>query len=573
MSIEQPVEILQQNQYNTIIQPSLGYVDTPTDVAKLLTQWAIRSAKDTVLDLGLGEGVFVFSSFHRLQELGATSIQSSSQIYGTEIDATRYNALQQASTIKGIHFPHLEHKDFFLATFPQVDVVVGNPPYVRRRAIAPDWVKKIRVDVLKTNSEIEEKYLSQLTDLYVYFLLKAAAYLKPHGRLAVIVADSWLNVRYGQVLRRYLRNHFQIERIINFDRSIFPDAQVKPILLFATKHSNANNQIALTRVMNGFAINELSVLFAKQEPDLPDVYTVHLRSTALDTKQPWGVHLKIPEINNILDNHERLVPLHTFATIRIGLQTLAKDFFALTNTQIQELGIETEFLQPFAHSVFQFETNVIDKKTQSNLYLFYCAKPKKELKGTNALAHIKIGENKEVVIRGRGELVNGYHQKPRIQKANRSIWYDVRSSVEKRGRATILIPRLIYYQFRVLWNQAQFVPGGAVIEALPKSANHTQLLLAILNSTYAEVLIRGYAQLYGGGTYTVSINQLKKMPTPNLAQLTNEQIKSLVSSYRTFLKDGIRDEIDDLMYEILDLDRDLFESALENLRLLATSAK
>ncbi|VAW35543.1 hypothetical protein MNBD_CHLOROFLEXI01-3447 [hydrothermal vent metagenome] len=555
------------------MQPSLGYVNTPADVAKLLTQWAIQSANDTVLDLGLGEGVFVFSSYHRLQELGASSIQSASQIYGTEIDATRYKTLQHASITDGIYFPHLEHKDFFQATFPQVDAVVGNPPYVRRRAIAPDWVKKIRADVLKTNSEIEEKYLSQLTDLYVYFLLKAAAYLKPSGRLAVIVADSWLNVRYGRVLRQYLQNHFQIERIINFDRSIFPDVQVKPVLLFATKHPNLNNQIALTRVMNGLAVNELSVLFAKQEPNLPDVCTTHLPSTALDAKQPWGVHLKISEIDDVLNNHEQLVPLHTFATIRIGLQTLAKDFFALTNSQIQELGIESEFLQPFAHSVSQFETNVIDQQTQSDLHLFYCAKPKKELKDTNALAHIQMGENTEVVIRGRGELVKGYHQKPRIQKANRPEWYDVKSGVEKRGRATILIPRLIYYQFRVLWNQAKFVPGGAMIEALPKSSDCTKLLLAILNSTYAEVLIRGYAQLYGGGTYTVGINQLKKMPIPNLTQLSDEQKRSLISSYDTFVENGVRDEINDLIYEILDLDHDLFESALENLRLLSTSAK
>lgn len=555
------------------MEQSLGHVRTPTDIAKFLAEWAIQSANDTVLDLGLGEGVFVFSSYRRLQELGATNIQSASQIYGTEIDTSRFSTLRQTSATQGIHFPHLENKDFFLTTFPQVDVIVGNPPYVRRRAIEPDSIKKIRVEVLKANLEIQENELSQLTDLYVYFLLKAVTFLKSGGRLAVIIADSWLNVRYGQVLRQYLQKHFQIERIINFDRSIFPEAQVKPILLFATKHPNPNNQIALTRVMNGLAVNELSALFEEQEPNLPDVRTVQLPSATLDAKQPWGVYLKISEINNELNNHDRLVSLDTFATIRIGLQTLAKDFFALTSAQVKELGIEAEFLQPFAHSVSQFVTYVIDRQTQANLHLFYCAEPKKELEGTNALAYIQIGENTEVVIRGRGELVKGYHQKPRIQKANRPEWYDVKSGVEKRGRATILIPRLIYFQFKVLWNQAKFVPGGAVIEALPKSSEHTQLLLAILNSTYAEVLIRGYAQLYGGGTYTVGINQLKQMPIPNLAQLSNEQKNNLISSYHTFVENGLRDEIDDLIYEILNLDHELFDSAIENLRLLSISAK
>lgn len=555
------------------MKTTLGYVQTPSEIADLLTKWAIRSANDTVLDLGLGEGAFVFSSFHRLLELGGTGTQSASQIYGTEIDATRYEALQQASAIKGIHFPHLQHKDFFQASFPQVDVVIGNPPYVRRRAIAPDTVKQIRADVLRENTEIAEADLSQLTDLYMYFLLKAAAHLKPCGRLAVVVADSWLNVRYGQVLRQYLQNHFYIERIINFDRSIFSDAQVKPVLLFATKQSDTSNQITITRVMNGLAVNELSALFTTQEPSLPDTYTVLLRSEDLDAKQPWGVHLKISEIDNVLDNHERTVPLHTFAAIYIGLQTLAKDFFALSNTRVQESGIESEYLQPFAHSVSQFDTNVIDEDTLANLHLFYCSKPKEELKDTNALVHIKAGESTQVAIRGRGEVVNGYHQKPRIQKANRPNWYDVKSSVEKRGLAPILIPRLIYYQFRVLWNKAQFIPGDAVIEVLPKSDDHTQLLLAVLNSTYAEVLIRGYAQLYGGGTYTVGINQLKKMPVPDLKRLTSEQKRNLVSSYQNFLVNGNRNEIDSLVYEFLSLDPKLFDDAVINLRLLATSAK
>lgn len=555
------------------MQITLGHVHTPPEIADLLAKWAIQSPDDTVLDLGLGEGAFVFSSFSRLRELGAEDLQATSQIYGTEIDATRYQTLQQAITTKGLRFPHLQHKDFFQADFPQVDAIVGNPPYVRRRAIAPERVEQIRTDVLRTNLEVIETDLSQLTDLYVYFLLKAFAYLKPYGRLAVVIADSWLNVRYGKALRYYLQNHFEIERIISFDRSVFSEAQVKPVLLFATKRSGKVHQIAFTRVMNGLAINELAQLFTKPEPNMPDVSTINLDSTDLNAKDPWGVHLKISELANVLNGYKQLTSLDTYSNIRIGLQTLAEDFFVLTNAKVQNLGIEAEFLQPFAHSVTQFETYNIDETTQANLHLFYCAKSKEELKGTNALVHIDAGENVSVSVRGRGEIVKGYHQKPRIQKANRPLWYDVKSNIEQRGRSPILIPRLIYYQFKVLWNSVGFVPGGAVIEVLPKFPEHTLLLLAVLNSTYAEVLIRGYAQLYGGGTYTVGINQLKKMPIPDLTQFTDEQHRRLIASYQIFLADGRREEIDNLIYELLDLDANMFESALRTLRMMSIYAK
>lgn len=557
------------------MQTTLGAVFTPTEVADLLTRWAIRSAGDTILDLGLGEGAFVFSSFYRLQELGATSKQSASQIYGTEIDETRYATLQQFSATKqGTNFPNLQYKDFFQATFPKVDVVVGNPPYVRRRAITPGRIKEIRSNVLETNLDVNEKDLSQLTDLYVYFLLKAVTYLRLQGRLAVVISDSWLNVRYGQVLRQYLLENFKIEHVISFDRPIFPDAQVKPVLLFATKHSQITNQVAFTRVMNGLPVNALSPLFTNPEPKLPDVHTVYVSSTELGIAQPWGTYLKIAEIINVLNSRHKLVPLQELANVRIGLQTLAKDFFTLTNTQIQDLAIESEFLQPLAHSVSQFDQAVIDVQSKPSLHLFFCANPKDELIGTNALTHIETGENTEVTIRGRGEVVTGYNQKPRIKKANRPSWYDIKTSVEKRGRAPILIPRLIYYQFKVLWNQAHYVPGDAVIEVLPKSPNlDVQLLLAVLNSTYSEVLIRGYAQLYGGGACTVGINQLKQMPILNLESLTNKQKQKLVVGYQAFLKDGNRDKIDEVIYKIIGLDHKLFESTVKSLRLMATSAK
>lgn len=322
---------MQQNLYNVGMSKELGAVYTPSDVADLLVDWAIQAPTDLVLDLGVGEGVFVFASFRKLTSLGASPTQSASQIYGTEINETAYTKFVALATELGFSFPHLTCQDFFRASFPQVDVIVGNPPYVRRRGFPIDQLATIRSQIIGANPEVTEGDLSRLTDVYVYFLLHAAKNLKSGGRLAVVIADSWLNVRYGHFLKSYLKTHFDIERITTFDRPLFANAQVKPVLVFATKRTSPipAAQIAFTRVTNGLPVSGLSRMFHSPEIELDDVRTKFVSSEELDGDQPWGIHFKIPEINALLAGNDRFTPLQEIALTRIGIQTLAKRFLLL----------------------------------------------------------------------------------------------------------------------------------------------------------------------------------------------------------------------------------------------------
>ena len=563
-----------------IMDKELGAVYTPPEVADLLANWAIQSPDDLVLDLGIGEGVFVFTTCRRLVSLGASPAQAVSQIYGTEVNEVTFKKFTELTSQLGLDFPELTCQDFFQASFPQVDAVIGNPPYIRRSGFSAERLREIRNKVIETNPEIRGEDLSQLTDVYVYFLLQAIKSLKPEGRLAVIVADSWLNVRYGRFLKNYLKTHFDIERIINFDRPLFENAQVKPILIFATKktYPPISTQVAFTRVMNGLPISSLSQLFQSPEPNLDDINTKLVPSEELNDAEPWGVHFKISEIDMILTQNDWFVPLQEIAHTRIGIQTLAKNFFALTPEQIQDTGVEPQFLEPFAHSVAQFEHQVIDENIPPSLYVFYCSQPKDELNGTQALVHIQSGEQEMVKVRGKDEVVIGYHNKERIIKENRPHWYDIKSTVERRGRASILIPRLISHRYIALWNKAGYVPGGVTIELIPHVSLQSKeedilLYLALLNSTLMEVVFRGYAQMYGGGASTVGLAQTKLLPVPDITRFTTDQQNTLISAYHAFLGNGERESIDDAIWDILDLNGDIFYSAVEDLVMLALTAK
>lgn len=538
-----------------------GAIYTPAEFAEFLTDWAIQNPEDKVLDLGTGPGVFVFQAHKKLMELGCSTDDAEQQIYGAEIDKEAWSKFNSSAKKRGLCFPNILNGDFFSTRDIQVDVVIGNPPYVRRSGI--DRVDAIREQVF--DKLIEESEISRLTDLYVYFLLHAMRLLRKGGRLAVITADSWLNVRYGKMLKKTLLEEFTIENLISIDRPVFTDAQVKPILLLAKK-SDPNNKsnIGFVRVKNGFPINELYKYLAGSN-DHKDIQQVSISPQMLSPGNAWSVHFKAPELYDQLTSHPLLTPIGKLARAQIGHQTLAKDFFVLTQDKIQKYGIEDQFLAPLAQSAQHLTHPVISGQQEAQFHLFYCSDEKSELTGTKALDYIEVGETSIVAVRGKNESVIGYQNKERIQNASRKNWYDLRSLIEKRGRAEILIPRLIYRNYAVYWNQAGYVPGELFIEFVPHETIDPRVYLAILNSTLVEVLFRCHAQVYGGGTYNMNSGEVKNLPIIDATCLSEEQRHMLIKSYEEFISDPKLDRspIDVAVSSILGLDQATIERIKE----------
>ncbi|MCY4061900.1 MAG: N-6 DNA methylase [Chloroflexi bacterium] len=541
-----------------------GRIYTPEPVAEFLANWAIQSPQDRVLDLGTGPGVFVFQAHNRLQALGCDAHDASQQIYGAEIDDEAWSDFSLLATSRGVSFPNISKGDFFKTTLTSVDAVIGNPPYVRRYEL--NNVDTIRQSVLA--DEDDRNNVSRLTDLYVYFLLRSIQFLRQEGRLAVITADSWLNVGYGKILKQRLLEEFTIERLISIDRPVFDDAQVKPVLLLATKaHTKERWHCKFIRVKNGLRFDDLP-RHLHRETAHKDIQQIFVPNKLLVPESIWSIHFKAPELYDDITAHSLFTPLSKIARAQIGHQTLAKAFFVLTSDMARALNIEDRFLAPLAQSSQYHDYPVISKECEVRFYLFYCSESKEKLTGTHALQYIEAGETETVPIRGKGRKVVGYHKKPRIQKASRQNWYDLRTRLEARGRAEILIPRLVYRDFAVYWNRAQYVPGELFIEFVPHETIDPRVYLAILNSTVAEVLFRCHAQVYGGGTYNMNSGEIKGMPIIDAFRLNDKQRCMLAQSYEHFIQDpkSGRRSIDSVVSRILEFDQDMMQKVEETRR-------
>ncbi len=561
----------------------LGAIYTPEGHARILTTWAIQSKTDLVLDMGVGSGIFVFEAYKRLIELGATKNEAIHQIYGAEIDKIAFEKFSIDAKNKGFSFPNLLNKDFFDISFPELDAIVGNPPYVRRRGMEVVNLTKIRSNTIRNNPSLVENSLSNLSDLYIYFLLYALPLLKPGGRLATIIADTWLNTRYGIVLKKYLLDEFEIRQIISFDRSVFTNAQVKAVMLFATKRNGGNSySVKFARVKNGLSINELSLfVIGNKDISSKDIMIKNIRNNELSPMLSWGSILKSTKLFEEISHRDNIRPLDEIADIQIGLETLAKHFFVISKQEKENTIVETEYLKPFASSVYDFNKPVIRNTDCPQNYLFYCSEQKINLQNTKALNYIEHGEKNKVSVRGTNNNVIGYHSKERIIKARRPIWYDVKTECERKPIAEILLPRFIYKDYKVLWNIALYIPGGATVQFFPKKGLWPHLIdirvfLAILSSSFTEIALRINAQVYGGGTCNLSIPAIKEVRILNILNLSSEQEESLVEAYNKFVETDDRIHLDEVVYSLMGVSKEQLielDDLLLELRKIALVAK
>lgn len=556
-----------------------GAIYTPYDLATAMVNWAVAASSDTVLDLGVGEGTFSFAAFERLLQLGATRLHASQQVFGTEIDAVRFSAFLKEAENRNVVFPHIENADFFnyqLHPSQQFDAVIGNPPYIRRYSIADiDTVRKV---VLRS-TQIHADDLKNLSDLYIYFVLHAVTRLRVGGRLCVVTADPWLNVGYGRILKKYLLEHFSIEHILTIDRRLFPNADVRAVILHARRTDDpvtSARVVSFTRVFNGLPIERIPIYSSAASTEVAGVSTLNVSRDELRPEKQWGSYFKIGGLYEKIVRLPGIASISDVANTQIGHQTLAKDFFVIPADESSV--VESRFLRPLAQAPkLYFRRPIIFATDEVDSYVFCCSVPKSDLQGTKALAHIEKGEAKEVAVRGKGITVKGYHSKKRIQRARRPHWYDIQTHLEKRASCEILVPRFIYHEYLVVWNQAAYVTGELFLEFRPKTGFDTRVYLAILNSSLAELMFRVHAQIYGGGTNNMSPGEFKRVPIVDPNFISAESRERLVQAYEVFVNENLnREQIDQTVFQILGLDENSVNSVfttLNDLRKLSKTVK
>jgi methylase of polypeptide subunit release factors len=531
--------ILFQRSPSLVIKHALkaqGFVRTPSFIAALLARWALRAETDHVLDAGFGEGVFLLESAKRLLALGTSVRRLGAQLHGVDSHPDAVQVLQRTFRSYGLpaDLPGVLAGDFFATQFPQVDVLIGNPPYVRR------WWQH-DVDALQVIAgQVEDAaQFSRMTDLACYFVIYGAHFLKPGGRLALIVSDSWLDMRYGTAFKDYLLRAFRLRGMLGFQSQIFPDVLVRPVVILAEKRpamaAPSRGRVAFVslngRMPKTLPLDPCRFLTGAETPASGTI----LREDELPPAQNWTPFLYAPPAYVELLHHPGMTPLASLAQVRIGLQSFAKMFYIVPQETQQRWRLERRWLRPLIMSPKDVQSPLLSAETPIRHYVLACDWPKERLDGMRLLRYIQYWETQVLNPRGQARPVVGVQNLPRLRKTRRTPWYNLLVDLDRRGTAPILLPRRIYQRYQVVWNQVGWIAGENFIEVTPQAAVPLLPLLAILNASTTEVAVRVSAHVYGGGVYNLSPGSVGDVPVVDIRRLSPKALQRLEDAYKQFL--------------------------------------
>ncbi|MGH7090040.1 MAG: N-6 DNA methylase, partial [Stellaceae bacterium] len=204
-----------------------GAFFTPAEMVDFVVSWAVREPRDSLFEPSCGEAGFLLSAASRLRVLGSQA-NLRTQLHAIEIHResaeTADRVLQHAGFSADIAVG-----DFFdVKASPQYDAVIGNPPYVRYQQFSGiDSAKALRAALA------HGVRLTQLASSWAAFTVHAAQFLKPEGRLGLVLPAELLTVNYAAEVRRFLLRRFRSVRLVMFEALVFPGVMEEVVLLLA----------------------------------------------------------------------------------------------------------------------------------------------------------------------------------------------------------------------------------------------------------------------------------------------------------------------------------------------------
>src|SRR5205085_7931755 len=102
---------------------------------------------------------------------------------------------------------------------PEMDAVIGNPPFIRYQKHIGEARKRSARAALAQGVR-----LSGLASSWAALLVHACAFLRPEGRLAMVMPAELLTVHYAEPIRRWLRRRFVAVYLVMFQRLQFQAA-------------------------------------------------------------------------------------------------------------------------------------------------------------------------------------------------------------------------------------------------------------------------------------------------------------------------------------------------------------
>jgi adenine-specific DNA-methyltransferase len=460
----------------------LGSYYTDPRVVDFLIDWGTTVAPGSVMDPSCGDGRF----------LAAAGRKGANRVLGCDLDQEALKT--SARTIVDVDVPSsLLDSDFFLLDpdqFAPVDLVVGNPPFIRYQQFFGESRARALSSALRVGAR-----LTNLSASWAPFLLHGLQFLRPGGAMAMVVPAELAQTSYGITTLRALCANFSRMTLITFRQNWFANAQQETFLLLA---QGRGGSCASAQLMPLDRIDDLDQLAPGNRTD--DIYDL---SPNADTSLGLAfVDASTRALWSALKNRPQSLVLGTLGEVVNGYVSGANAFFHCTRQEAVERELPPEWLLTVARSIRSLKGLAFEAKDIADA----------ERGGTGH--HLILPRFNELFSSDQTALERFVAEGERLGIANRykcrvrSPWWLVPGLI----RAEVLLPYMIGREPRSASN-----PCYALY---PNSLHGIRLFNTRIGERLAFALLSSFSLLgmelegrsYGGGVLKLEPSEMQRVP-------------------------------------------------------------
>ena len=212
-------------------------VSTPDDVVSLVWQLVgqRRTNVDEVVDFGAGHCQFARGGAFR-------------RYLGVEIDLEKSPAGDLPLGAELVHADALDVQGKF-------DLCIGNPPYTRHHLIGKRWRKHAR-EIIEAETGV---HVSELANLYLYFVWLGLLRTRPSGLLALVIPYEWVSRPSAKSLREYLAEKGYGVNVYRFEQKARVFAKVKTTACITVIDKSAGKHTFSCWEIRGSEVKEATI--------------------------------------------------------------------------------------------------------------------------------------------------------------------------------------------------------------------------------------------------------------------------------------------------------------------------
>jgi adenine-specific DNA-methyltransferase len=495
-----------------------GAFYTPRSLAGFLTRWAIRTVDDRALEPSCGDGVFIETAVARYAELGLTRLDG--QLVGIELDPSEAAKCRELSPDAQIL--NADFFDVMPSELRSVDAVIGNPPYIRYHGFNGEQ----RSRGLARAKE-QGLVLSNLASSWAHFVAHSASFLRPGGRLALVLPAELLHTDYAGPIRNWLLARFPSVVVVTFDKMAFEEAEVDALLLLAS-HDEPGG-LRMVRVGSADALETFALL----PVGTTDSGVTPLRWTSRVNRDAGDLYAELVTSSTVRR-------LGAFASVDIGVVTGANRFFILEPAEAARLRLPTSQLLPIVENPSAVKGLTAPQSSTKSLLMI-----NREPTSISLRRYLAEGE--------KAGIAKGYKCR------TRSPWFRVPLPKVKPHAFMPYMnhhgPRLIVNRLRAwstnLLHGVTLQPGAPDVRAL------SAVMLSATTMLSAEIEGRAY----GGGVLKLETREAERLLVPTMNAATETQLANAFRRLDRLVRAGEVEEASTEVDGILGLDHERFRQA------------